>query len=417
MGAAAATLAILVLFGLGLQIFQSLNLVRIFRAYRPVGLSNDEFPSCAVVLCLRGCDPGLAENIENLLDQEYPDFHLYFVVDSNLDPAVAVVQQVLADRPGAAATLRVVEPATSECSLIANHHSIVLPELAQQYEFLALVDADAATWPKWLRTLVTPLVNSELSIVYGNRWYMPTSASVASLTRFIWNYGSVQQMVFFQYPWGGSLAMKGEFALLPEFSQALRKSFGNDTPMFALAKSAGMKVAFHPGMMLINQEKTRFLDFFRWMIRQLLHGRLYHPTWPIVLGTGAVTAVVIVLSMIVNSYNLIVGDWNAVLILTSALAAYWFVWVAFVFHLDHTVSRLIRDRGGPKRWWTLATAMKICLVAPLVQCVYLAGMLSVITLRRVSWRGVDYEINGPFKVRMMNYRPYTVNVLGDETIL
>lgn len=413
----AITLAILVLIGLAIQSFQSANLVRLFKNYQPVSLVDGALPNCAIVLCLRGCDPGLEKHVEMLIDQDYPDFHVFFVVDHRQDPALKVVNEVISRRNATNATIRVIEDCPSTCSLVANNHATLLPELASEYSVLALVDADAATWPTWLRTLVTPLVDSELSLVYGNRWYMPGKPTFAALSRFIWNYGSVQQMVFFQYPWAGSLAMKSEFARAPEFAEVLKKSYSNDTPMYLLAKSAGMQIAFHPGMMLINQEQINFKDFFYWMSRQMLVGRLYHPTWPIVLGTGIATTLVIGLSMLVNLVSIVTLNWSAFLILTTALVAYWIVWVGFVFQLDRIVARMVCDRREPQRWWSIATAIKIVFIAPCVQFVFLAGLFRASVMRRVGWRGIDYEINGPFDVRMVEYRPYGVETASDESIL
>ena len=422
----ATVLAILVIVGLAIQSFQSLSLIRLFQKHQLTKVPDSRLPRCAVVLCLRGCDPDLDQHLESLLTQDYPDFHLYLVVDSESDPALAVVREVLLRNHDANATIRVMEHHPSTCSLVANNHATVLPELAQEYPVLVLVDADAATWPTWLRTLVTPLINSDLGMVYGNRWYMPTKATFASLCRFIWNYGSVQQMVFFKYPWGGSLAMKAKLALQPEFRSQMSQSFGNDTLMYSLAKNAGIKMAFHPGMMVINREQIGFRDFFNWSTRQLLFGRLYHPTWPLLLGIGVATTLVIAASLVANLVSLWTCNWSAFLTLFSALMVYWVVWVGFVMQLDKTVSsmaQLAHQKSADdqtQRWWTTTVAMKVFLIAPVVQFVFLAGLFRAATLRRTSWRGIDYRINGPFDIEMEAYQPYQSTILPtkrDESIL
>ena len=410
----ASVLAILVLVGLAVQSFQSLSLIRLFQKHQPTEVPDQQLPRCAVVLCLRGCDPDLDQHLESLLAQDYPDFHLYLVVDSHSDPALAVVREVLSREHNTNATIRIMEHHPTTCSLVANNHATVLPELAEEYPVLALVDADAETWPTWLRTLVSPLIDSDLGMVYGNRWYMPTNATFASLCRFIWNYGSVQQMVFFQYPWGGSLAMKAELALQPEFRSQMSKSFGNDTLMYSLAKNAGLNMAFHPGMMVVNREQIGFRDFFHWTTRQILFSRLYHPTWPLVLGIGVATALVIAASLVVNLVNLWTWNWPAFMTLFSALVLYWVVWVGFVMQLDKTVSSIVQrahqtQTNSQLRWWTSTVAVKIFLIAPFVQFVFLAGLFRAAILRRTSWRGIDYQINGPFDVKMEAYHPYRSN--------
>ena len=414
----AITLATLILIGLAVQSWQSFHLARLFKNYAPVELKKQLLPRCAVVLCLRGCDPGLKERIEMLIDQEYPDFHVYLIIDHESDPSVEVVNEIASRRKPVHLTVRFIDAHPLDCSLVANNHGTVLPELAADYPVLALVDADAATWPTWLRTLVTPLVNStEIGLVSGNRWYMPMVPTFASIIRMIWNYGSVQQMVFFKYPWGGSLAMKSEIAAAPQFAQQLKKSFGNDTLMYSLARSAGFQVAFHPGMMLVNKEQIRLSDFFSWMVRQILYARLYHPSWPALLGTGVATSTVIGLSIASNVVSLIAGDWASFCILTSTLMIFQGVWIGFLFHLDRTVAGMVSPRGEPQRWWSVATAIKIFLIAPLVQFVFLAGLYRAAVTRKVNWRGIEYEIDGPFNVRMLEYRPYGEKRAANESIL
>ena len=43
---------------------------------------------------------------------------------------------------------------------------------------------------------------------------------------------------------------------------------------------------------------------------------------------------------------------------------------------------------------------------PLTQAVYLAAFLSAAFARSVEWRGVVYEIAGPWKIRMRGYAPF-----------
>ena len=93
------------------------------------------------------------------------------------------------------------------------------------------------------------------------------------------------------------------------------------------------------------------------------------------------------------------------------------VWIGFLFHLDRTVAGMVSPRGEPQRWWSVATAIKIFLIAPLVQFVFLAGLYRAAVTRKVNWRGIEYEIDGPFNVRMLEYRPYGEKRAANESIL
>ena len=57
--------------------------------------SSTTKPEVAIVLCLRGPDPTLPECLTGLLSQQYPNFSLHLVVDSDCDPAIPIAKQAL----------------------------------------------------------------------------------------------------------------------------------------------------------------------------------------------------------------------------------------------------------------------------------------------------------------------------------
>src|SRR5690348_14015920 len=51
-------------------------------------------PFATVIAPCKGIDEGLEENLSALLQQEYPDYEVIFVVDSESDPAVEVIEEI-----------------------------------------------------------------------------------------------------------------------------------------------------------------------------------------------------------------------------------------------------------------------------------------------------------------------------------
>jgi len=60
------------------------------RRQPPSLLTDQQCPKAAVVLCLRGKDPFLADCLRALLTQDYPCFDVRIVVDANDDRRLAV---------------------------------------------------------------------------------------------------------------------------------------------------------------------------------------------------------------------------------------------------------------------------------------------------------------------------------------
>jgi len=53
-------------------------------------------PRAVIILPVRGEDPFLARCIESLLDQNYPDYVLRIVIDSESDPSLPVIEKAVA---------------------------------------------------------------------------------------------------------------------------------------------------------------------------------------------------------------------------------------------------------------------------------------------------------------------------------
>ncbi len=69
----------------------------LFRSHRRK--STGYQPKAAVVLAVRGSDPFLVANMQALLDQDYPDFKLFIIVDSEQDAAGPMCERYRRSRP------------------------------------------------------------------------------------------------------------------------------------------------------------------------------------------------------------------------------------------------------------------------------------------------------------------------------
>ena len=68
--------------------------------------------------------------------------------------------------------------------------------------------------------------------------------------------------------------------------------------------------------------------------------------------------------------------------------------------------RIVRGRGEDANWLPLASWPSYALALPLTQVVYALVLLSSLAIRKVDWRGVSYRIDGPFRIRLLEYRPF-----------
>jgi cellulose synthase/poly-beta-1,6-N-acetylglucosamine synthase-like glycosyltransferase len=273
-------------------------------------------------------------------------------------------------------------------------------------EFLAQLDADTVPHRTWLRELATALAEEGIGVATGNRWYMPDQATWGALVRYSWNAAAVVQMYWYHIAWGGTLAIKTrvirELKLLERWSRA----FCEDTMLFRLLRENGWRLAFVPSLMMINRETCDLAGFRRWVQRQLLTARLYHPHWPAVAAHGVMTSVAQLAALVLIPVAWLTGRPSAAWLLVAGLILYHGSMLLMLIPLEWSVRRIAAARSEQTNWLDVATAMKLVWAIPLTQIIYPWVLALAMRLRWVDWRGVSYEVAGPWDVRLIEYRPF-----------
>jgi hypothetical protein len=118
-------------------------------------------------------------------------------------------------------------------------------------EIVAFAGEGAAS-PRWLRALVEPLLDPEIEMSTGFRWYAPEPPAFWPLTRSVWNAVMAGRLGpgRAEFAWEGAVAVRrGDLARL--------KSEG------ALRMSRTMRVAYAPGAMLVLPNRVGAGEFLR----------------------------------------------------------------------------------------------------------------------------------------------------------
>jgi hypothetical protein len=371
-----------------------------------VFVPDDRLPPAAIVLCLRGPDPFLSRTLRAIRAQDYPHYAVRIVVDHPQDPAARLVERALAKPAPVPVGVEFLNPADLgglKCQSLAQ----VIEELDKSFEVVALVDADVVPHSTWLRDLVAPLMaDPRAAVVMGNRWYVPIDTSVGNIVRYIWNACAVVQMYLYRIPWGGSLALRLSFVRNTNLPDRWRHALCEDTMLRTVAAEHGMTVRAAPALLMFNHEGTPLGDCFRWITRQLLVTRLYHPAWPLVLLHAALvtlipSAAIVLAGCAALREELSVAAWS-----TVGVAGYVLALFPLLPLLQRWAGAIARERGDTANWFSIGAAVPFLAAALLTAVLYPAAIVQATFMRRVGWRGVQYDVREAYSVRLLEYRPW-----------
>ena len=389
-----------------IQFFLVAGFVDCLRKWRRPLLEDASCPPAAIVLCLRGGDPFLSRCLDGLLAQDYPNYDVCFIVDHADDPAMPILRKSLAESSFERFRLEILTQPLTTCTLKCSSLIQAVEGLTETTEFIALLDADTIPHRTWLRELATALVPTHVGAATGNRWYMPAHCSQGSLTRYLWNAAAIVQMYWYKIAWAGTLAIKLDSIRRSGILERWRHAYGDDTLVRTQLATIGQKVVFVPTLMMINRENCTLASFQSWVKRQLLSARLYHPFWLLVVGHGISSAVVILWGLLSGLALLLQGNPIGAGLVFLAIFAFHVGQICLLPWMENAVCAIASARGEDVSWPNKSNWFYILWIGWLTQWIYTWALLKCLFLNRFTWRGIDYKIDGPWKIKMLGYRPY-----------
>ncbi|MGE5325425.1 MAG: glycosyltransferase [Deltaproteobacteria bacterium] len=360
-------------------------------------------PAAAIIVPVKGVDPDLETNLASFLTQDYPGYQLIFAVSTDRDPAHALLRErVRRGHPtagGCAKTDLVVAGLSDDRGEKVNNLLAGISAVEPGAEVLVFADADARPARDWLRSLIAPLADAEVTVSTGFRWYLPGRGFVSRL-RAAWDTSIATLLGDHRsnFAWGGSMAIRAaDFKRLQIAERHWAHTVSDDYAVTRAVREVGGRIRFEPRCLMASREDSSFRDFVCWANRQIILTRVYAARlWRLGLaahlnycGTISFGLILLAASSLPARHRLFIAGILAGILLLGMFKG---GIRSIVAREKFPEERGTLERAGSCYW----------MLTPIVPWVMFFNFVVAGFGRRIEWRGTQYELVSPEEVRVLS---------------
>ncbi len=350
-----------------------------------------ELPKASVILPCKGLDPAFRENVEKLLNQDYPDFEVIFAVAQDTDPAYEHLVD-LAQRTSRPASVVVAGVAKGRAQKL-NNQLHALEHVREGSEVFVFVDSDVIARPDFLRQLVAPLCDETVGVTTGYRFYIASVTNWASILRSLWNRVTAWEMANpkYAFAWGGAMAIRKSVFEKTGVREAWDKAADDDLSLTTAVKAHGLTVRFVPQCLVASDGDAPFAEIMEWTNRQLILTKVYYPDlWKRAIVRASFMLVWLVLMVVAITGWIATGESSFAMAIGAGFLLIP-VEVYFLLKARRLWQRVLLDRQE----YLTESLLSSCLAIPLAHLVLPFMTLASLLTNRIQWRGVTYELVSP----------------------
>jgi ceramide glucosyltransferase len=385
----------------------------------------------SIIVPCRGLDDDLEKNLNALFLQDFPRYEIIFVVDSETDAAVSIIEKLIHHRDAKAqrkeiydeqggqkesdkkisvslwlcsknslsAKLVIAGKAANESQKVHNLREAVL-HVADESKIFVFVDSDARPNEFWLRNLIAPLQDEKSGAATGYRWFISPKRNFASQMRAAWNASIASALgknSAKNFVWGGSMAMRRDVFEKLEMRARWRGTLSDDFAVTRTMKAANLPIYFVPQALTASVEDCSWREFFEFTTRQMKITRVYAQSLWIqsFLGSGLFNSV-----FVWGILNLFFYSFNSFAFLFSLIA----LLIISTFSIGKSLLRLNAvklvlkgyENDLKKQFWTQNT---LWIFTP---AVFFYNCFCALISRKINWRGIEYNLSSPQKTEIIS---------------
>lgn len=402
---------LLVLWGFWIiQAILSIVVVRKFakRLARPRRHKYDHYrPRAFVIVPFKGIELDLAGCIRSFCHQDYPDYRLVFVVESEQDPAYEHLAKELQRHPNVESEIVIAGIAPPNHGQKVHNQFAAIQRIESESEdqdAWVFADSDAVPGRRWLADMIGPLIKwKRRGATTGYRWLVPTADEHDTIWSSFASVLNASAACFmgrrrFTYAWGGSMALLAGTARRGDLPRRLHGALTDDYTVTKMCEDLKLHIVFVPKCLVPTPTEMRLPNLVNFAHRQYLITRVYEPklynTTLLITSlflTGFVSAVGFIL------YSFICGPSGHNWWVPTIVCAFVFAANQIRSSYRSTVVRLAFDQETNDR---LQTAMFIDRwLTPVWMFLHWLFLLRAGITRTMNWRGIRYRLHAPNRVQ------------------
>ncbi len=386
----------------GLMLLEaSRHFINLRRKYRP---KNSNYkPSVALISPCKGLDNTFDRNIKSLLEMDYPNYQVCFVVQSDEDPAyhrlLEIIKAQNTDESKIKTSITIAGTAKDSGQKVHNLLSVV-NKLGDDIEVLAFVDSDACPRKNHLSALVHPLRRHEqFGASTGYRWFVPTDNRLASKVLSAMNafFAAILGPHGRNSAWGGSMAIRRDTFEKIELATLWQGALSDDYSLTYAVRKAGLTIAYAPACLVGSYEQTNWSDLFSFARRQfIITWCCMRQLW-FMAATGFLQHLVSFwLGVCVSLYAAINNDPHLKYIILLPIICYSSTIIRGLLRQSMIRKILPRDKNA-----LLAPALIDIFCQPVLSIFTFICILTAFGKDTICWRGIKYKIVSISKTQIL----------------
>jgi cellulose synthase/poly-beta-1,6-N-acetylglucosamine synthase-like glycosyltransferase len=348
-------------------------------------------PQVALICPCKGSEPHLETNLTALTRYDYANYEIFFVLASNLDPAVRVIEKV---RRASDKKVHIViaGPPEHSSEKVSNLRKVV-EQLDPRFEVIVFTDSDISPTRNWLSKMVLPLADGRVGAATTYRWLIPSlgkgDSSLATGLASAWN-ASVATMLGEHdrnFCWGGGTAIRAFTFRAVNALNFWDGAVSDDLALTNALQAANEPILFVPECIAPTLFGADFEGLTEFTNRQTILTRVYsQKMWTAgALAHTSYVVTLIFLSTVIFNHMLSGDTWEALLLMMMLIPL-----LSMAKGAMRTVAILEILPEWKKKlhdwsWvWTI--------LAPVVPFLFFWNFCVSAISRTIRWRGIDYRL-------------------------